>query len=224
VEIRLLRLEEQRLEAIRVASGRPVLSLDPCLPGSLNLGVSRCFTLCDSVARRGLVPRPGWPPLSEQLRDLQPGSYLLMDDDSVSGRTLAHVRAALPHHCHIEECHHLCQVEARDGSTCDLADSRDFLIGSREGGLVVSLPDGGIARSPYVLPYVQPGERLSIPLSSQVELSRRVWKLNREFFAALPVTLRLSDAWPSFRRLGRYLGFGEDLSLQDLAAWHAERL
>mgnify|MGYP000956374943 FL=1 len=102
LEISVLSLQEQRQQALQRAQGYPILSLDPCLPGAFNLGVSRCFELCSNQLRSGLVARPGWPPLQEQLESIPPGSYCLVDDDLATGHTLQEVLARLPAHCQIE--------------------------------------------------------------------------------------------------------------------------
>ena len=220
LEVQHLLLSEQ---ALRLAD-EVVLSLDPCLPGQANLGVSRLFAVADSSRGLGLVPRPGWPALEEQLSKLAPGNYVLMDDDRVSGETERVVRSWLPPQVEIVRSECLCQVEAPGpGGLCDLVDARDLLLGAREGGLAVRLPSPyGVARAPYLLPYVQPCERLSIPLSRQHWLSEQLWQLNLEFFGN--TGLRVGHAWGAFRPLASLLGFAEDTLLVEVAHWHLQRL
>ncbi len=221
-------LEVQRLllsqQAVRGGSLGRVLSLDPCLPGEANLGVSRLFPLADSSRGLGLVARPGWPPLEQQLDSIAPGQYVLMDDDRVTGETERVVRSWLPRSVELVGSQCLCQVEAPGpGGLCDLVDARDFLLGAREGGLAVQLPAPyGVARAPYLLPYVQPCERLSIPLSRQQWLSAQLWQLNLEFFEN--TGLQVGHAWCAFQPLARLLGLAEDTPLAEVARWHLQRL
>jgi len=223
LEISVLSLQEQRQQALQRAQGYPILSLDPCLPGAFNLGVSRCFELCSNQLRSGLVARPGWPPLQEQLESIPPGSYCLVDDDLATGHTLQEVLARLPAHCQIERQEVLCHLprQLEDGRL-DLGDFRDFLLGSWEGGLVVALPDGRLARVPYLLPYVDPAARLSLVPDQSLEFSRRVWQLNLEFFQ--DSGLSVQDCPPACRQLADYLGLSPSLSLVDWCGWHLARL
>jgi hypothetical protein len=106
----------------------------------------------------------------------------------------------------------------------DVGDVRDFLVGSKQGGLVVRLPTGDVARVPYMAPYVRLSSRMSIPLEAELELSRMLWLANAQFFESLPLSLRVADAWPDFRRLAAYLGWAMGSPLEDFCQWHAEAL
>jgi hypothetical protein len=106
------------------------------------------------------------------------------------------------------------------GDQIDLGDPRDFLIGL--SGLVIVMGEAGplghddrgwprLGRAPYVLPFVQPSERASLPAESDWELSRTVLALAAGFYARLsdrlgePVLLRHCD--PEFAAFARhYLG------------------
>ena len=222
LSLSVLSLDEQRAEAVERFGSEHILSLDPCLPGVANLGVSRCFELCANAIRPGLTARPGWPGLDEQLASIPPGSYSLVDDDIATGHTMEAVRACLPEHCRVERQSALCQLPSLGEGLVDLGDVRDFLLGSWEGGLVVCLPDGRLARVPYLLPYVNPADRLSLPLSQALDFSRRVWELNRQFFAETALTV--ADLPAAIGELCRYLGVPEDTLLSDWCDWHLRRL
>ncbi|MBS2035880.1 NAD(+) synthase [bacterium] len=222
LHLSLLSLDRQRREALDRFGADHILSLDPCLPGAANLGVSRCFELCANTLRPGLVARPGWPPLEEQLSSIPAGTYSLVDDDIATGHTMEAVRARLPEHCMVERQAALCQLPSLGEGLVDLGDVRDFLVGSWEGGLVVCLPDGQLARVPYLLPYVNPADRLSLPLSQSFAFSRRVWQLNAEFFDLGQLTV--ADVPPAFGNLCRYLGVPSEMLLADWCRWHLERL
>lgn len=222
LQLSLLSLTQQRQEALNRFGAEHILSLDPCLPGVANLGVSRCFELCADNIRPGLVARPGWPPLEEQLASIPPGTYSLVDDDIATGHTMQAVLARLPEHCRVERQAALCQLPSLGEGLVDLGDVRDFLVGSWEGGLVVCLPNGELARVPYLLPYVNPADRLSLPLSQSFAFSRRIWRLNAEFFDEGRLTI--ADASEAFGNLCRYLGVPSDTLLADWCRWHLRRL
>ncbi len=118
------------------------------------------------------MARPGFAPLLEQLEAIPPGEYTLLDDDTVTGETIERVLALLPEKLRIEDVVILFQMASLSSEaspSLDVSDSRDFLAGSRDGGLVVSLPSGATARAPYVLPYASPAARASIPLSRELD-------------------------------------------------------
>ncbi|MBI5516794.1 MAG: NAD(+) synthase [Deltaproteobacteria bacterium] len=221
-EVHVLDLEHQREELARRTEGRLTLSLDPCLPGAYNLGISRCFEL-STDKDRGFTERPGTAALPEQLAALPPGGYTLVDDDTVSGATLRAVSERLPPGRSVVGVVTLCDaadLEAADFGWTELCDARDFLAGSREGGLVVSLPDGALARAPYLLPYVSPTARARVPRSTEVQFSQDLWALNERFYRRVQPALLVRDAHGAFRVLAHYLGFGDDAPLAEVCAWH----
>jgi hypothetical protein len=204
------------------------LSLDPCIPGDANLAVSRCFDVGARAARQGLVARPGHPSLARQLSALPAGDFVLVDDDSVSGTTLAAVRAMLPKDIRITRELALCDLRARGGGgddgggVVDLVDCRDFLAGAREAGLVLALPSGVLVRAPYVWPYARPADRSSIPPSSEASFSRAIWELNARFFDE--VCVRVRDTPVAFRALCHELDFDDDDDMRAVCAFHIARI
>jgi NAD+ synthetase len=225
VQLHNIRLSQQAVDYPQVDEGCQTISLDPCFKGDFNLGLSRCFSLADSQAYPELVARPGWPDVESQLAALPPGRYTLIDDDLATGWTKQRVLEALPEHCQVISFKQLCLLNRQqDDTDFDLADSRDFLVGSREGGLVVRLPNGQLARAPYILPYVQPVERTTIPLSSYFRFSTAIWKLNRRFFEQYNPKFRVDQSWPAFQTLAYYLGFKPETPMIELCDWHLLRL
>ncbi len=192
-----------------------VISLDAMLPARTNLAVSRLYAVGGYEAL-GHVARPGARPLSEQLAAIAPGAYALRDDDRMTGATLAAVRAMLPEGVRVTSLR--LSVEHDDDE--DVADSRDLLLGADDGGLVIALPDGGVGRAPYALPYADPAARCSLAPEHAREFSERVWALNAEAFEG--TSLRVRDlpppAYATFRAMG------DDRALADLCRWHLERL
>lgn len=243
ISLQVMNLDEQRTRVDEVLRGRRVLSLDPCLPGDTNLAISRSISLGDASPDPLFIERP-----TEARREavafsasgyaLSPGSYVLLDDDAVSGATLDYIREDLRKTqpgVVIEEvvvasdllCPELAGSFPREG--IDVCDSRDFLVGSREGGLVVRTPGSELdrqecSRAPYLLPYVSPARRASIPVSQEIAFSRAIWQLNADFFAAITPPLLLAEAFFAFRDLMAHVGFPLDTPLETICRWHVERL
>ncbi len=188
------------------------ISLDPMLPGRHNLAISRLFAPGGYEAL-GHVARPGTAPLGEQAALIPPGRYVLRDDDSMTGGTVAAVRGVLPSSVTIAAVDVALTHEAGE----DVVDARDFLLGSDDGGLVLQLPGGGIGRAPYVLPYVDPFARASISASRQLSIA--VWELNAHVFE--PTQLRVRDL-PRAARAA--LPLPDAMKLDEACAWHIERL
>ena len=227
LEVRRHDLAVQRQEAERRTAGRRVISLDACIPGTFDLGVSRCFPLCGGAAPSTLVARPGCAPLAAQLAGIPAGEYILMDDDIVTGDTIRAVQALLPERLQITEVVILCPREAGSpgaAATLDVGDCRDFLAGAREGGLVVALPGGATARAPYVLPYVSPSARASVPISREREFSVAIWALNLAFFREVSPPIALAEADPAFQRLMKDIGFAPTATMASICEWHLARL
>ena len=231
VHITPLDLRKQTALFQTLAATTSIISLDPCLTGHHNLAISRCFAPL-SGANPTFVARPGAPPLNTQLARIPNASFVLFDDDSFSGRTAAHVRRLLASHCTVERFVNLCdtngplgaQQQSEHRPRLNLLDCRDFLAGAREAGIVLSLPDGALGRAPYVLPYVRPYHRASVPVGEEIAFSRHVWELNMQFFAAVGATLRVEHMSPAFRSLCLVQGFEEAMTMMELCQWHVRQL
>lgn len=214
--------------------GVPAISLDPCVPTEFNVALSRTFSLTESIRKPGLVERPGHPSLEEQLRAIPPGDYIILDDDIATGRTMRDFISLLPSHVRVvdtcsvyalDSTESLCTFEMNpDEELSDIGDTRDFLLGTREGGLVTTLFNRETARVPYLLPYTRNMSRMSIPLGEEQAFSKAVWRLNVEFFEALGAPVRVSECAKVFGVFARSIGFSESDTLLDIAAWHLSRL
>ncbi|MEO8351900.1 MAG: hypothetical protein ABI680_09220 [Chthoniobacteraceae bacterium] len=189
-----------------------VVSLDPMIPAKHNLAISRLFAL-GGYEPLGHVPRPGAIPLIEQIAAIPAGEYVLRDDDRMTNSTLNAVRAILPPTVAIRETRF--SIEPAEDE--DVLDARDFLLGADDAGLVVALPDGGLGRAPYMLPYVDPAVRASVLASH--EFSSEVWMLNWRTFVRTNLRVRDLPA-PCRATFCTKL----DWRLDDLCLWHADRL
>ena len=215
---------EDQLLAIKNLNRDEIISLDPFVPAKVNLGVSRCFSIVDAQSAKGITCRPGWPELDVQVQSIPFGTYTLLDDDHFTGSTESRVRALIGSKCEIKNSIDLVGLLSPDDNFLDLGDSRDFLVGAWEGGLVAQLPNKQICRAPYLYPYVRPSQRLSLPISQDISFSLAVWQLNQHFFSSLDNTIRISHCPLPFQELTSYLGFASELSLIDFCDWHIERL
>jgi NAD+ synthetase len=212
----------------------PLVSLDTVIPAEKNISISRCFELSDSRRRGDFITRPGSPALKEQLNQLGQGKFIFYDDDIATGQTTQALANCLPAGCQIEEFLSLFSLATGDelntvemigeGRITDIGDLRDFLVGSRDGGLTVMLPDGTLARAPYLLPYVRNTRRMSIPVTEEFEFSRLLWKLNLEFFLQLSKPITVSECSKDFQVLALSLGWSADTRMQDFVLWHIQKL
>ncbi len=225
VQVDLLALKEQ-LEAVKtLARGQKVISLDPCIPGTIDLKISRAFPLSDGGAAPFLVARPGAEAIDLQLDKIPGGDYILFDDDIFSGATVLQVQELLPLPVKIRAvCALTIRARQSGASILDILDSRDFLAGSREGGLVLSLPDGSYCRSPYCLPYTSPSHRASVPIGEELQFSRRLWQLNADFHKEITPPILLREASPAFFSLMQKVGFAPETEMRELCLWHEQML
>jgi hypothetical protein len=201
----------------------PTISLDPLLPGDADLGVSRRFEL-GGLQQRGHVARPGWPPLAEQVAGVPPGPWQLRDDDRVTGATIAFVRQLLAPGVDLQRTTIALEPEAGfdPDAGAEVADSRDFLLGTDDGGLVVALPGGTVGRAPYLLPYVDPSVRAGLPGDRALAFSAAVWHLAAAAFAG--TGLRVADVPAPAGRTLAAAGYAADALLADVCADHGAHL
>jgi hypothetical protein len=226
--------QQEAVAAFRRAEPLPIISLDGCIPGDFNVALSRYFQLTTGERLHSLYNRPDAPELVTQIEAIPPGRYVLMDDDIATGETIRRFLALLPPHVQVEKIiavqqlvcgHSLATVESHDSDDIvDAGDVRDFLVGSREGGLAVRLPNNEIARVPYLYPYVQNYRRMSIPLSQEIPFSRALWRLNADFFQSLPALLCVQECPAPFQRFAHFIGLAPTTPLSEMCLWHAEQL
>jgi nicotinate (nicotinamide) nucleotide adenylyltransferase len=225
----------QQLEYVQaVRKKESTISLDVFCRGDYNFEISRAFALSDSQFRpESIVARPGRTDVERQLSEIPPGNHVLIEDDVASGATLDFVKKSLPKNRRIKKILILLDISKRvslDGTKTnrmalyDLVDTRDFLAGSKDGGLVIILPDGRLARAPYMLPYVYLPSRAKLPVLSEVEFSEKLWALNEDFFKKIRPKIRLKHTDRAFQALMKYVGFKADTELEQICGWHKERL
>lgn len=212
-------LEQQLLE--KAKNEKYLLSLDPLLDASkderiLSLSASRHYAPLGNV-RMGIYERPGTDNLEEQYQMLfekfQGESIALIDDNMYTGGTVKDLIQKLKkHHIQVHRVYVGMQFNHKVRFSCplesvvdyskikipmDLADPRDYLIGS--GGLVVEHEEG-IGRLPFLYPFISPTQRLSIPAEMENLFSQQMWHFNLLFFNEIETNLkeplRLQDMDP----------------------------
>jgi hypothetical protein len=220
--VHALNLETQ-LEIARdlVRKGK-VLSLDACVSSTAQLHVSRRFEICDGQVRSShMLPRPGHSSIAVQLNGLPSGgTWTVLDDDRSTGQTEHFVQRLLAARgANVSQFAYLNEKSLQRDSlqgwpVTDVVDARDFLLGARDAGLVVSLADGSISRSPYMLPFVNLLFRARLPANAVQRVSSELWALNARWFAKLPRTLCVRDAHGPSQGLLYALGFQAGTPLQ----------
>jgi hypothetical protein len=220
LQMRLLDQEAQVQQARALPRQERLVSLDVCVCLEHELHLAREFGLSDGqVFSNRLRVRPGHPPLAQQIASLPVGTPLsLIDDDIASGFTTESAALILASHdIAVEGAHAL--LGPSPLSPFDVVDLRDFLLGAREAGLVVRLPDGSLSRAPYLPPWVSLVSRAKVPPSSAWRLGLDLWALNKAFFEAIPVCAR--DAHEGSRSLISLLGARPETRLSALCSEQA---
>ena len=228
-------LDRQKAYAEALQSKTRTITLDACTSGTYRLEISRLFGLADGQCfSTQVVPRPYFPSITEQVKALPPGAYHLIDDDIASGRTMRMVMSVFPPGITITKVQSLLeqtraietlrvdQIDYQD--FYDVLDFRDFLFGARSGGIVTLLPNGELARVPYMAPYVTLSTRARLPASQEVVFSLIMWRANERFFASFERPLRIIDSDPATQKLLGYLGFAHTTPILEVVRWHREML
>ena len=231
VNVVQLPLVLQSQAAQEILDAGPAISIDACTQGTHQLRISRLFELsAGQVASKSLVGSPGRADIGRQLSGIPAGEYTFIDDDVATGQTWNQVQALLPAHIKAKELKTLAQTafhallgDDEPYRFHDIVDARDFLFGTREGGLVVTLPNGIRARAPYLYPYIDLVNRAKVPPRAVLMLSRAIAQLNVDFFSSLPGT-QLKHCDRASQPLWEYLGFPATTTMEAIAVWHLEKL
>jgi hypothetical protein len=229
-----LSLQKMVVKEFSYTSDLPTISLDSCIKGEWNIEISRIFETTSSRRLSYLVPRPGAQSLHDQIAAIPPGEYALLDDDIATGETVRLICNLLPPEIRIRQLisvHKLVtgrEVKTREAGAkrelSEIADVRDFLLGARDGGLVVKLFNGKVTRAPYLLPYVRNTERMSLPAEYEHKFSLSVWHLNYEFFSKTPSPILVNECDQEFKTFATSLGFTHNTPLRELCEWHITQL
>lgn len=221
--IKVINMEFQLKDAYDYLQKQNTINLDSYFRGTYNLEVSRLFNVSSYQDKYiKLIGRLGYETIEEQVKKIKNGSYVLVDDDSVTGRTLNSIKEKLPTDVVISGTYLL--ANSINEKVFDVVDLRDFIIGTTNSGLVVKLPNGIYTRAPYVMPYVNLTTRASIPPSRERDFSIAVWQMNKEFYQKYDKNFKLKNADSNFITLMNYIGFNSEDTIVDICEWHINKL
>lgn len=209
-----------------------IINNDVITGGSRNaIGISRLFDMSGAQLRgKKIIPRNGNKTLKDILGRLPKGTYDFIDDDIATGTTARLIEEELPEGIEFGDIIALSEKAFKElhpdeeYSFWDIVDARDFLLGSKNGGLVVQLFNGEVGRAPYMLPYTSLASRAQIPPDQEKAFTAEILKLNKRFFRDVWTDLHLKDADPQFKSLMNSIGFKDNMRLTDLSSWHEERM
>lgn len=173
-----LNISEQLTWIKNQTQGQKILSLDIYFKGDYNLQCSRLFAIGDEQkSGKQMINRTGSDKLSNQIKNIPEGEYVLVDDDIASGETVAKVKSLLPEGVKVVKQIALSECQGIK-NFYDIVDLRDFIIGFPLGGLQVMDKEGDIYRVPYLSPWVNLESRAKIMTKDHVDFSLTVLKLN----------------------------------------------
>jgi hypothetical protein len=223
-KVHFVSVTDQIKKAEEVVGDRPTISLDPFFEGSYRIDSTRYFALSDTQDKPLYRSnRGGMPSLKDQASSIPAGEYVMVEDDCVTGGTIASAIAILPKDVKVIDTVILSDFSNYAGTEYyDVVDLRDFIVGSLFGGLSVVTSYNTGARVPYALPYVNLRARAKIPADVEMEFSRIVWQANVRFFKGLNITIWDCDY--DFRDFALTLGFSKTCTMEDFCQWHVDRL
>lgn len=221
--VKTIDMKKQLEEAKIRLKKQKTINLDTYYRGTYDIQTSRLFDISDVQKKYiSLIGRIGCESIEEQIKEIKDGNYILVDDDSATGKTIREVMSKLPERINIEKIELLADVLKE--KIFDIVDLRDFIIGVQNGGLVVRLPNNEVARAPYMLPYVCLKTRASISPSKEMEMSIKLWEMNKKFYQEIGNKITLNQTDDGFKKLMNYVGFDDNTSLVDICNWHINRL
>lgn len=233
MNIILLNTEQQQYFLNQSYDKLNVINLDlwTSTKNQQSLSISRLFNLSDGqIYSNILINRPGHSSIEKQIKKIKPNNYVLIDDDIASGRTVKMIIKKIPKNIKITQLVALSKISFEQQfqfsipyEFYDIIDIRDFLVGSLNSGLVVTLPNNKIARVPYMFPYVSLSNRAKIPEQVQMSLSISLWELNLEYYSRLN-NVKIYQMDNSFINLALYLGFDLNDSMVDFCNFHITKL
>lgn len=227
---RSIALQDQQAELERLLSEQgDIISLDACLSGSHDLSVWYVSKPLVKTSTAVMTP-PEQALASEKIEKSKAFSYTVLAEHlPVDAETERLITEQLPVGCSIAKYISFLDLISSDSGNltkelrtenCTLINARDYLAGSHEGGTVLQLGEGYLARAPSIIPYVRPSHRAHVDVTVEVGFSREVWELNRRFFQTVGGGLTVKDMPVRFQALCEIQGFPADMHMTDLCDWH----
>lgn len=159
-----------------------IISLDFYTKGKYNLNYSRLFNLCDNqIKSNKLIDRINY--INDITNIDINKEYILIDDDISSGTTINYIKSNILNNIKIKEVKTII-----DSNNCyDVNDLRDFIFGSKNGGLTCSLPNGEYIRVPYIFPYIDLYNRSSIDYKNIRKFSKDIIEINKIIYKSYKI-------------------------------------
>ena len=203
LEVKLVSVEEEIKNAKKKLKNVNTLSIDTFFAGKYNLDISRQFYFSDAqITNTKLVESPFSKNLEMQIKDLPNETFTLVDDDSVSGKTISLLKEKIK----LDNIFLLSSIYK--GDIFDVIDLRDFIFGTYKSGLVVDFFNKNI-RVPYIYPYVNLYTRANI--IDAKSFTREIINLNIAMYKNFFPSLTTDSLDSSFVMLCEKQGFKTDV-------------
>ena len=223
-KIHLLDIAEQVKKAKESIGDRHTISLDTHFVGDFNIEMTRFFDSASSqISPLMRASRPGSLPLQYQSLVVAPGEYVLVEDDVVTGSTIATARSILRENVEITDLVLLSDFGPHVGvDFYDIVDFRDFILGAKEGGLgTISRTGEPRLRSIYALPFVNLASRAKIPVEAQLDASRIIWQANARLFKGTGLTVEMMPS--PFRDWAHHYGWTVE-TVEEICQYYTDAL
>lgn len=184
INVKKVIVKEQLDKAKCDLQNKNTISLDTYYKGTYNLKVSRQFELSDLQSHFTKI-------VNRTKIEIPCGNYILVDDDSVSGETIKEVNKSCLQNVNITENYFLASQYSDE--IFDVVDFRDFIIGSKDGGLLVRINNKKNIRVPYINPFVSLFTRANIPLDREKYVSSKIIDININFYSSINKNIKLKD-------------------------------
>ena len=197
-------------------SEKPFISLDCFLDTENKLELTRVFNVGETQKFSKLhTNRTGTPSIDEQIARIPEGVYDLVDDDIATGATMNTVATMLNQHG-ILVGEFRCLLESYGEEIYDVLDMRDFILGTKNGGLTVKTITGETTRAIYAAPYVNLVTRAKMNPVKALSFSLEVWKMNHSIYQGTSVTVGDISPYQDYS----LLGFPKEMLVEELCAHH----
>lgn len=215
VAIVTIDMEEQLNKAHMKLKGKKTISLDSYYKGTYNLEITRLFEIVNNESKFiSLVSRDRNASIEEQINKIEPGDYIIVDDDAVGGRTIKYVTELLGVSRKVVGTYLLMDIfrDKNSQPILDVVDCRDFIAGST-GGLTTLVNGLGIERLPYMYPFIDIEDKANIPYEHVINVSKQLWEMNKQFWIDLGTDIKLKDLGNDFMSVSKYLGLSLEYSM-----------
>lgn len=165
-------------------NGKSIVSLDKWFVGDFNYNLSRIFEKGKDQSRPLRFFGRNINEFRDWVRGKKSYEFVIVDDDIASGSTMNHVfdilkqeNVGYPETVSMEAVYN----KKYNGRVYDIVDIRDFIPGSKNGGLFC-LSESGLERIPYFYPEVDLVSRMKLTKHASVLFTRDLKELIQKHF------------------------------------------